>query len=1567
MFRHLGLLAVLCSAPAAAAADGNRLAHLEEWNPYYPHRDFPRLVTPQWVGEAGVEAVVILAIDDLRQEPGQWEKFLWPIIQHLKQFTGQAPISIMSCRIPPDHPHWQKWLHEGLSLEVHTLDHPCPFFRPGFAKARHTYEGGVDLMCQVPGNRPVAFRMPCCDSLNTPSPRFYAELFARTTPQGHFLQIDSSVFQVFTPWDATLPRSLVLDEGGHERFPSYLPADRAFINTIEDYPYPYVIGGCCWEFPCMTPSDWQAQHRHGPAHPQTLRDWQAALDAVVHKQGVFTMVFHPYGWSSPQQHLALIDYAHKKYGRRVRFLTFREALERLNRHLLAGQPLRKPQNGERNDVYLLDLNQDGYLDVVLRRGDNLEARVWLPGSHSWQVFSCRCTARGVLRWGVLDHGQPLLLQSDGQQGEAWRFDQDKGWVREDRLLSRWAQLLGEPVKTEKLCLRDVDGDGRCEVLAQTKQGVVVLGLSADGQDWQRLPFTLPPGAPLWPQLDYDTGLRLIDLDGDGKLDVLWSNEESYGLYLFQDRVRGWGRKVLAGSAKDKEALPPLARQGHNEGCWLHSGHLWWANEHTVALKDHVARRSLEELLRDVQPEPRSPQESLRALRPRPGFVAELMVAEPLVQSPIAFAWGPDGKLWVVEMDDYPLGADGKGKPSGRIKYLWSSRNDGRYDRACVFLDGLSFPTGVLPWRRGILVTCAPDIFYAEDRDGDGKADYKEVLYTGFVPGNPQHRVNSLVWGLDNWIYCANGDSGGVIRSLKTGKTVNIRGRDLRIRPDTGELDTATGQTQYGRSRDDWGNWFGGNNSDPVRHYVLEDHYLRRNPHYAGPPPRIQISVTPGAARVYPLSRTLPRFNDPGAANHFTSANSPVVYRDELFGPFAASVFVSEPVHNLVHREVLERKGVTFVSRRAPDEAHSEFLASRDNWFRPTMLQTGPDGCLWLADMYRLVIEHPEWIPLAWQRKLDLRAGHDRGRIYRIYPEDKKPRPIPRLDRLDAAGLVAALDSPNGWQRDLAQMMLLWRADAQAIPLLEEMACRATRPQTRLQALCTLDGLLPAEKGVPASFRGVLRQALADPHWGVRKQAIRIAEARLKQAPELGAALLPLVNDPDPQVRLQLAYTLGEWSDPRAAAALGQLAVQEVDDPYLISAIFSSVNAENLEGVLHGILQHSGGRPPASLLAILLRLAEAFDRRNALAALLTAVARPGPEGYASWQYAALAELLEALAQRGSSLAQLQKDPALRRAVEALQPLLTSARQLVETPTAPLSLRRAAVRLLGRGGDQPQEDLQRLSRLLRPQAPAELQEEAVATLGRLRNPEVPALLLREWKSYSPRLRTQVLEVLLSRPAWTQTLLTALEEKQVLPQDLDAVRRQRLLEHKDARLRRRAAQLLAGSVSPDRQKVLEAYRQVLTLPGDPQRGRGLFQKHCATCHRLAGVGNAVGPDLASLSDRSNQALLVAVLDPNRAVEARYLNYQATTRDGRVYTGVLASETGNSITLVGPDGKTQVIPRAELEELVSTGKSAMPEGLEKDLQPQDLADLFEYLRQAVRASAPDRTSPAAASNSKR
>ncbi len=568
------------------AADGNRLTYLDGDDPYYVGRDFPKLTTPQWIGEEGVEAVVVLAIDDMRG-PEKWETFLRPILDRLKKSDGRAPLSIMTCHVDPADPHLQKWLAEGLSLEVHTIDHPCPLLGGGdLAKAKSTYDRCVDLLDRVPGNRAVAFRMPCCDSRNTLSPRFFERIFNATTPEGNYLAIDSSVFNILTADDPALPPALVQGENGGERFRRYLPFP-SFVNTIENYPYPYPIGRLCWEMPCVVPSDWEAFNLQQANNPRTVEDMQAALDAVVLKKGVYNLVFHPHGWIRSEQIIQIIDHAQSKHGRKVEFLSFRDVLERLNKNLLAGQPLRAADGGD-NGVRLIDLNADGFLDVVIGNDSLRQTRIWQPKTKNWTTsdFPVRLvTLEGKerreagARFGIAHaDGMPTLFARDQKTAGAWRFDGQK-WQPADELLAG-LELDGKPILTSRagvdqgVRLHDLDGDGVTELLVAGQGGTAVYHYLPADHRWKRLAFTLPEGARFADEKGRDAGLRLVDVDENGQNDVVFSNEQAYGVYLFDSLANGWSRKILAGKRGDGEGLPLISRQGTNAGAWFHSGQLW---------------------------------------------------------------------------------------------------------------------------------------------------------------------------------------------------------------------------------------------------------------------------------------------------------------------------------------------------------------------------------------------------------------------------------------------------------------------------------------------------------------------------------------------------------------------------------------------------------------------------------------------------------------------------------------------------------------------------------------------------------------------------------------------------------------------------------------------------------------------------------------------------------------------------------------------------------------------------------------------------------------------------------
>ena len=425
-------------AQAYSGSPANRLVYLDGEDPFHVGLAFPKLTTQQWVGEKGVEAVVTLGIDDMR-DPKIYESFCRPILERLKQIDGRAPMSIFCNTVTPSEPILQQWFKEGLSVEVHTLTHPCPILaKRNFTAASNTYHGGVDLMNHIPDNLPVAFRTPCCDSQNTPSPRVFSELLMRRNPAGQFLEMDSSVFNIFTQADSALPADLVTDSDGKPKFEKYVPFD-SYVVTIENYPYPYAIGSSIWEMPCMVPSDWEAQHLHGSSNPVTVEDWKDAIDATVLKQGVFNFVFHPHGWIKNTQMIEWIDHITAKHGSKVKFLSFREARERLTNNLLGGQALRA-DNGQDNGVRLLDLNNDGFMDAVIGNEHLRQTRVWDPQAKRWktttfpvqlvQIATDGTRTDAGARFGVLQSsGNASFFISNNQGKGIWHFDGET-WIKD---------------------------------------------------------------------------------------------------------------------------------------------------------------------------------------------------------------------------------------------------------------------------------------------------------------------------------------------------------------------------------------------------------------------------------------------------------------------------------------------------------------------------------------------------------------------------------------------------------------------------------------------------------------------------------------------------------------------------------------------------------------------------------------------------------------------------------------------------------------------------------------------------------------------------------------------------------------------------------------------------------------------------------------------------------------------------------------------------------------------------------------------------------------------------------
>jgi len=612
--RCTALLFSMILATGADAADvGNRLTYLDEFcNPYYVGLHTPKLVTPQWIGEQGVEAVIVLANDDLK-DLAHHEKYIRPIVTRLKEIDARSGMSLMGTQVDPADGQLQTWLAEGVNPEAHTWHHPCPCLQKGsLAKAKETFDACIDNLRKVPGGRTVAFRMPCCDSMNSVSPRFFTEIYNKTTPEGNFLTMDSSVFHLFTAGDPQLPRALAYDNDGREKFRKYIPTDRVMANYIEDYPYPYVIGRLCWEFSPLMPSDWDAQHLNTVCSPVTVRDLKAAVDAAVAKRGVFSLCFHTHGWIDNHQVIEMIDHAAAKHAGKVRFLNFHQVQNRLDENLLGGQPLRAA-NGQDNGVRLVDLNHDGYMDVVVGNENVRQTRVWSPETGKWTtggfpVPIVRVDERGNrrdagVRFGVLqENGFASILVRNEEASGLWHFDGTQ-WTADPAGL-RGLDLAG-PVSTSLdgrdrgVRLRDLDLDGACELVVGNEKQRGVFRWAADRRTWQRVPFSLPQGTAVVDAQGRDAGLRFVDVDEDGRADVVFSNARHYCVDMFTSMTDGWSRRVLSGRRGDgpgENEIPMIVRaDGTNNGAWFKYGTMWVQNEDTgKKLPDEIDRRRFRE-------------------------------------------------------------------------------------------------------------------------------------------------------------------------------------------------------------------------------------------------------------------------------------------------------------------------------------------------------------------------------------------------------------------------------------------------------------------------------------------------------------------------------------------------------------------------------------------------------------------------------------------------------------------------------------------------------------------------------------------------------------------------------------------------------------------------------------------------------------------------------------------------------------------------------------------------------------------------------------------------------------
>lgn len=957
--------------------------------------------------------------------------------------------------------------------------------------------------------------------------------------------------------------------------------------------------------------------------------------------------------------------------------------------------------------------------------------------------------------------------------------------------------------------------------------------------------------------------------------------------------------------------------------------------------------------------PKSPAESLACLEIEPGLEIQLVASEPLVKDPVAIAFDRRGRMFVVEYGDYPIGPEEGGDPLSRVVYLEDSDGDGKADKRHVFADKLTFAHSLMPFQDGLLVGAQTQILYLRDSDGDNVADKREVVFDGFTPAHPQMQIGNPRWGIDNWVYLNYGPGKITSWMSPNREPVTMPRKDFRFHPFNYDFEADSGMGQFGNTVDRWGNRFYCTNRNPIMTTLLPPAILKRNLYAIASTAHYDVGKSGVDTRVYP--RVKMKSNYLSHAGTHTSACGVTAYTGDLLkGSFQDSVFVCEPIGHLVTRSIVKSDGLRLSAERARPKA--DFIASTDTWFRPASLANGPDGALYLADMYRLWVEHPKFLPPEIAAKLDWRAGEDRGRIYRIVPKGAKPETFTPPKTAD--DMVKLLESPNGWKQYLGQRLLSERfytsdfvKDVSATrPTLQKMLRSSEQATTRLHALWTLDGISMLSK--QDVVRGLMDE---DPH--VRHDAARFAR-RWIDDDLVFARMTVLVGDLDERVRFQAALALGESKRPTAVTLLADLALQDGEDSWFATGLLTSTR--ECSGKILSILTRTPDftrHPIPGRSDLVKRLATAVGVRgnvDELSEVLASVSGKIESDESTdsagswWQAAMISGLGQGLPRyRGDlgrlSLPLLLNNPptGLKDAAAGLKELLAQSQQAALDGKRSAADRSAAVELLAY---RPfAEAAPAFVQLLNTDQPVEVQTASINALSANGSEAAAKIVLDRWQELGPAVRAPALNLLLRRTTSTRLALDAMAAGKMRPAALSIDQRVRLLKHSDAKLREQAKKLFGGAVSSNRKAVAQKYQPALSLKASAEAGAKVFEKTCSKCHRINGKGHQVGPDLSDVRNRSKLALLYDILDPNSKVEPRFTAYTVATVDGKVFNGLIVSETEEAVVLRMAEGKEQTIGRGEIEVIRASDVSLMPEGVEKDVTPQNMADLLEFLKRGL------------------
>jgi len=926
----------------------------------------------------------------------------------------------------------------------------------------------------------------------------------------------------------------------------------------------------------------------------------------------------------------------------------------------------------------------------------------------------------------------------------------------------------------------------------------------------------------------------------------------------------------------------------------------------------------------------------------PGFELSLVAQEPVVVDPVDMAFSASGQAYVLQMPGYPFE-----DRESRIVQLWDDNQDGQYDRSTVLADSLRMATSLMTYGNSWLVAAPPFVFQLWDEDHDGRVDRRDTLLEGLATDNLQHNANGLTLGLDGWIYVANGGNDGAPHwKGRKKEALPLQGHDFRFHIRQQKVERwAESSGGFELAMDAYGRWFTTHNLTHISHVVVPSRYIPT----AGFEPLENISDHDehGLARIYPVGEQEDRLNHPEQAGYFSGACGIMSYTGGAMGKeLENSVWVADVVLNLLHVDVIHPKGSSFVASRYL--ANRDLLASSDRSFRPVNQVVGPDGAIYVLDMHRAVIEHPEWIPDEIEKTLDLSAGKEKGRIYRL--QRKGYELHTRWDVSKRANWVKALQHPNAWVRMQAHQFLSNTTWTNAEQKEMEGLLRNSNPMARLHALW----LLTQQRSIRSTD---LQRLTQDPDPGIRENAFLCIES-------LGTDYFPMAEwlvqgwaDADPRVARQAALTSSLWPEGswNAQVKSWEAAVKKQKDPWTLRALAWVAQANAAQWMAQ--FADKSAVPLDFWLAL---LPLALDHTPFNEEIKTAMA-----GFSSQQVepmlTSLGTLMEPLASVGSwpQLNAWEENPSLvgpiavirkkmgmppsQAYLEASEWALQSVQKATTSDSARLIFLKTIRELPYKVKSQA------ILSCLHPERSQEVQEEVLRQLLEVREASVGRALVAKWPTLSPSIRKHVGDLLLYVPEHHGVLMSALEAGHITVGEMnfDLERRRTLLwwtPHEE--VKRCAKKFFSDTEVVTRKSVVEAMKPALQLTGVASAGQVVFQNSCSGCHQFGRIGQEVGPNLTEISRKSKATLLREIVDPNAAVDPKYIQHKIELKNGQIHWGIIAHENDRHYVVKKMGGESVTILKRDIQNFRSLGTSLMMEGLEASLSHQQMADLLAYLQ---------------------